>query len=677
MEKPFREALSRIYGVPIEGNGLAYRNFISSRMSTAPSDNVDTKPFTATFVNNRGETETLTLSRWDLIYWAALTHIAKGEVDSRAMEILTNENQLSAIRKQIAQKFSNASEEDREKAAQKKAKDEIKGNAIPSNILQRALNQMTQKDWAMAYEARKIFTSFWPLINPVYSRAAGIDMTQIENYMPWIRRPSGQEQVEQMFKWATSLEMLQSPFPRSTHVRLKESSAPFVQIGLPEVFHGFTNEMSQWVATHDVLARLAWMVKDADITSAINEATDGTYDTRSRRWLDGDYMRYIKYHIKGIASQGRLDEAVHAPFWSFLRRMNARAQLAQPSQAPKQMVSALAAIAEIGHPAFVKGLVSFFSNPKGALALMAKAPALNNRYQNILLEMREVQDKLLRQKGRWYDKALPDHYIFFATQLGDRAALMLGGWSVFKDTYDRTKDLGAAYKAFDDFVFTLQQSSEREQLSVLTAGTWRQIFQFLTGPAQLSQYLYKTMGEAIKNPTKENLLKAARVSVVMFVYLPGARFAVSTAMLPPPDDDEEAERWKKRLASEMLQGPFSGLYLLGPVASLLAGAITGEQGYPIEASVLGELDDTKKKVVSAFRKVLEGEDEGFDQQEIFDAIYGATKQTMGLTAGVPPEIMDTMRGLYEYSSGDWLAADIPGLFYGHSLELLKLQRGEE
>jgi hypothetical protein len=674
MERAFREEMTRIYGIPLKNDGQ-YSKFIASRMSTKPSTDADTAPFIASFVNNRGEQVDMKVSRWETIYWAAVAYVRKGEVDPRAMEIFTNENQLGAIRQQVSREFPELAEADLDAAVASRAKEELRGNAIPSDVMARMVDQLTAKDWRMVEQTRRIFSSFWPLINPVYSRAMGIDLGQIEDYIPWIRKPGAQEQVEQTFKWAAMVESLQTPFPKSTHVRLKESSAPFSQIGLPEVMHGFTTEMSHWIATHDVLARMAWLVKDADLAMAVNRATGGVLDTREG-WTKSEYMKWMEYHLKGIASQGRTDHGVNAPWLNWYRRMNARAQLAQPKQFPMQAVSALLAIGPIGHLKFAAGLASFLRDPQGAIKLLSQAPSLSYRYQNIMIEMREIADEVAKNKKNFALRTLPDHYIFFFTQVGDRSAIMLGGWTVFKAKYDETKDIGRAYEAFDEFVFTLQQSSEREQLPVLvTAGGWKQLFQFLSGPAQTSQYVYKVMGEAAKNPSNENIARAARTFVLMFGYLPAARFAVSTAMLPPSDDDEDEDKWKKRLVAEMMQGPFSGLYALGHAVNLLAGLITGEQGFPIESSTLDAMDKTKKALVTAVRKVIDGEDEGYDEEEIYKAISKATKKTLGLTGGVPSEIIDSIEGLYKYSSGDWAAADIPGLFYGHSIELMELQRG--
>jgi hypothetical protein len=101
----------------------------------------------------------------------------------------------------------------------------------------------------------------------------------------------------------------------------------------------------------------------------------------------------------------------------------------------------------------LKGIASFFTDPKGANDLLSKAMSLHNRHSNILVEMKEVQDLIRGDKQRFADMIkFLDKYGFIFTQLSDRAAILVGGWAVFKTTYEKTKSLDQAYKEFDDFV---------------------------------------------------------------------------------------------------------------------------------------------------------------------------------------------------------------------------------
>jgi hypothetical protein len=686
MERPIREAIARIYGVPTISNDGLYFKFISDRMSVAPTDKEDTKPFIQTVVLNNGKTKNFKMSRMDVQYWYALAYQEEGVIDPMAWEVLTGENQLDAIRQQVEQEApEDMSEEEIEARIQERAAAEIRGNAVPSDALQRMFDTLTEKDKRFAYEIRKIMTSFWDMINPVYARATGIDMTQIESYMPWIRETGVQNEAEQMFKWAAMIEAHTTPFPSSTKERMKTSSAPFAQKSLMEVFLGFTTSMSHWLGTYDVTSRAQWMLRDGDIRQAMNAATDGVWNEVRERWEDGDFVRNMDYHLKGIVSQSRSDQSVAMPFMDLMRRMFSRAQLADLKQAPMQLSSGAAAVIEVGHRKFATGLMSFLSNPRAAIALLERAPSLSYRYQNLVLELKEVADLVEKQRGKWGNNLLPDHYAYFATQLGDRGAILVGGWTVFKAKFEETKDIEAAYKAFDKFVFTLQQSALREQQAVIGTGYNRYIFQFVSAQAQYARYYYKVWGDMLKNPNSDTIKQWARSMVVFHLYLPMGRYWASTAFLPPTDDDEEKAKQGIRRNMELLQGPFSGLWILGHAVDFLAGTLaqieatkqgishTGIDPFGVKPPIFEEMDKTRTKLTKAIRLAL---DEDADIEDIIDAAFEAGKKTAGLTMGVPREITDVVEGLYNYSTGDWVAADIPGLLYGHSTELLEIQRSK-
>jgi hypothetical protein len=72
-----------------------------------------------------------------------------------------------------------------------------------------------------------------------------------------------------------------------------------------------------------------------------------------------------------------------------------------------QGVSAITAIGVVGHRKFVTGLASFLQNPIDAVKLLDKAPSLSYRYQNILIEMREIADEAAKNKKNWARRCGP------------------------------------------------------------------------------------------------------------------------------------------------------------------------------------------------------------------------------------------------------------------------------
>ena len=678
MDKPVREAANAIYGVPKENN-RAYVKWLTERMSLDKSDDPNTAPYLKTVVLNDGKEKVFKLSRWDVMYWYASAYQEEGVVDPEAYEILTNENELQAIREQVSLEMSGEEGIDKEarervfedRVAERAAK--IKGNAIPADVLEEMFGNLTTQDRRFAMELRRIFTSFWPLINPVYARATGVNMTHIESYMPRIRKTVSEKTIADMFTEFSLVEAHVTPFPGSVKERRSTSTAPFAQIGLMDVYMGFQSVMSHWIVTHDITARMQRYLKNRAIRDAINEATDGVQDKATGEWKTGSFVGLMDFHLKGIASRGRTDNNIRPPAMDLLRRNLSRAVLSKPRQALVQLTSTFAAIQKVGHIEFVKGLASFWRDPVGSIQLLNKALSLRNRYQNIMLEMKEVQDLIRLQQTRWRDKLnWFDKYAFFFTQVGDRAAIYLGGWTVFKSAYDKTKDIEKAYEAFDDFVYTLQQSALREHQTAATVGPNRYLFQFISAVAQYGRVYYRAWADLVREPSAKNIQMWARSMAIFHLYIPTALWYVSQLGTPPPEDEEEEKKRKKQLLAYRLTGPMSGLWLLGIVVDLAAEVITGEKGFDSGPAVISALNKTRNSLSTALHKAM---DEDADMEDVIAAVFKAEKRTTALTAGVPAWLNDSVQMLYLHSQGDWDAEDTPGILYGQSIEMMNYKKG--
>ena len=549
----------------------------------------------------------------------------------------------------------------------------IKGNAIPAEVLENMFADLTPQDRQFAMEMRKIFTSFWPLINPVYARATGVDMTNIESYMPRIKKTASVKSVQDLLTEYSMIEAHVTPFPGSTKERRTTSTAPFAQIGMMDVFMGFRDIMSHWIATHDITARMQGYLRNRAVRDAINEATDGVQDKATGEWRDGSYVKMMDFHLKGLASRGRTDNNIRPPAMDLLRRNLSRSVLAKPKQFVLQLSSAFTAIQSIGHVNFVKGIASFMRDPAGANKLLSKALSQHNRYKNIMIEMKEIQDLIRLQRTRFRDKFnWFDKYAFMFVRGGNRGGILIGGWAVFKEAYDRTNNIDTAYEAFDNFVLNSQQSALREQQSAATVGPQRYLFQFISAVSQFARQYHRSWTKMIKDPSAKNVQQWARTMVIFHVYIPAARWAISQIGVPPPEDEEDEAKRLAMLGAQMMTGPFAGLWILGDIGSFAAQAITGYKGFDSGPAVVQAMNKAKKTTAKAIRKAFE---EDVELEDVMKQVFKAGKQDVGLTTGMPSGIIDSIQALYLHSEGEWDPVDTPGLLYGQSVEMINYHRG--
>jgi len=547
----------------------------------------------------------------------------------------------------------------------------IKGNAIPAVSLEDMFADLTDQDRQFAMEMRKIFTSFWEIINPTYARATGVDMTQIASFIPWIRKTASQKTVEEMFTQYAMVEGHVTPFPNSTKERRSTSTAPFAQTSLMDVHMGFRDQMSHWVATHDITVRMQRYLKNDAIRAAINRATGGV-QLSSGKWIDSAALRLMDFHLRGIASRGRSDHAIRIPFMNAMRRNLTRYYLVKPKQFLLQVSSAFTAIQQIGFVDFVAGISSFIRDPKGANDLMSKALSMHNRYNNFSMEMKELGLRAQNEKKvklNFFDK-----YALTFVKLGNRSGINLGGWAVFRAEFNKTKSLDKAFKAFDSFVLNTQQSAVREQQSAVTVGPARILFQFVSAVGQYGRIYYGSWSNLMKNPSsKSNIKQWARTMIIFHGLIPTARWAISQIGLPAPDDEEQEEQRRNQLLRNMIIGPFNGLWLLGDMASLAAHIITGEEGFDTGPAVISQINKTKNTLAEAIREAIDDES---DPDEVLNSLLKAGKETAGLTAGVPGPASDMIRAMFLHAQGEFDPKDTLGVLYGQSIDMINYSRGD-
>lgn len=663
MDEPIRKAALEVYGIP-ENDTRAYMQFLVDRLTVEPTEDPNLKPFVQQVVLHTGETKDFKLSRWKVMYWYAVAHQGIDVQDPSAYEILTNENELEAIREQATLDLGGTATQEQldnfigEKAAK------IKGNAIPSEVLDRMFSDLTDKDKLFAIRLREAFTSFWPLINPVYARATGVNLTRVDSYIPWIRKTRSVKVVEDMFTHYAMIEGHVTPFPGSVKERRSVSTAPFDEISLMDVYMGFRDTMSHWLATHDITVRQQKYLKNAAIREAIVAVSGETTPA------------LMDFHLKGMASRGRTDQVIRIPFMDMLRRNISRYYLAKPKQFLLQMTSSAVAIQDIGFINFVKGASSFFRDPRGANELLSKALSMHNRYQNITMEMKEVQDLIKLEKTRVVDKLSTfDKFAFTFVKAGNKGGVLIGGWAIFKETYDKTNDLQKAYEAFDKYVLSTQQSALREQQSAATVGYARYFFQFVSAVGQYGRIYQRSWSNLVKNPNSENITQWARTMVIFHGIIPVMRWMVAQVFLPVPQEEEDKEKRLNQLTAYAISGPFSGLWLLGDMANFATHLVTGQAGFDTGPAVISQMNRTRKTLGYAIRKAI---DEDSDPDKALDYLLKAGKETGGLFMGVPSQISDVVRELFRMSAGTNEGNPLEeflGIMYGQSIDMIDYSRG--
>jgi hypothetical protein len=231
-------------------------------------------------------------------------------------------------------------------------------------------------------------------------------------------------------------------------------------------------------------------------------------------------MRKVDDFLNDMA-RGKLDPRGVDHFLDAMRRNFTTAVLGiNLTLIPKQMASFPAYWAEIPTTDFWGGFVDFMRNPRKAMDVLAESETLKARYgegfdRDIMLAWHKTSQHELSGKRSWRD------IVMFPTLVGDKVAVVMGGWSVYRYHYRKALGVGmseadAKKKAMYEFEMSTnrsQQAGNIEDLpSLMRGNSWAKLFtMFQTAP---NSY-FRIEASAIRNlvrgrgNTAENLKRLA------------------------------------------------------------------------------------------------------------------------------------------------------------------------
>ena len=233
---------------------------------------------------------------------------------------------------------------------------------------------------------------------------------------------------------------------------------------------------------------------------------------------------------------------------------------------PKQIVSFPAYATNLPAKDFFSGMQDFFKNPRDNVKTLMESEMMQARYhkgfeRDIMLAMQRTTQQELAGARNFRD------ILMFPTKFGDRAAIVMGGWSVYKYHYDNALKGTGPYKKkhtkaeakeiaileFEAATSRSQQAGEVEDLpTLMRKGSWTRLFtMFVTAP----NAYYRMESQAVRDlisgrgSKKENLKKFA----IAHFLLP-AMFQFVANGFRWKDDDQ---------LSAAILGSLNGLLIIG------------------------------------------------------------------------------------------------------------------
>jgi hypothetical protein len=366
------------------------------------------------------------------------------------------------------------------------------------------------KRWA-EWQLYEWYPSYYESVNKIFREIYDVDLPYNPLYTPLARvYEEGYVSEDQLLTdtrgWFASV--------RSKHLLTRTKNTRALRnVGGDQMLIQHLIEMEHFKAWAKTIQELRGTFGDANVRAAIRQ----NFGTHILQTVDGALNDMARGGIDPIHVTKALDK---------LRRNFTTAVLGiNFTLFPKQLAAFPAYLTEIPATDFMAGMIDFAKNPKAAMRVLFESDVMKARYEkgfdrDMMLAMQRNESQMVANRVTWRDA------IMLPTMYGDAAAVVMGGWSVYKYYYDKAiKDNKTKEEAnkiglaeFDAATLRTQQAGDVEDLPAIMRGSsWARLFtMFQTAPNSYFRLEYNALANLARGRGSK-LTNAKRFAVSHFV----------------------------------------------------------------------------------------------------------------------------------------------------------------
>ena len=475
---------------------------------------------------------------------------------------------------------------------------------------------LTEDDIAVANALFKFYEQDYNKINDFYEQHYGISLGRSEYYSPRSMDRSGINVSTGDLRSYAGLSAIKQRKAKGGQIKPKGAFA---------VLQNHINNVNHYINFSEKLQDINVVLGDPEVKNRI-------------RNLFGEEMnKKIAYEVSRFANNDKQFTDGVGKIMSKLRANYAVSVLAlKPALAIKQLTSFPAYWENISTAEFLAGLADFAAHPDEAIKTLAASDYMKTRGVNIIKDL-EVVSTLDMFKNLGKGIKLRD-WLMLNIQLGDRGAIYLGGWALYKAVLKKTGSKEKAMAEFERVTNETQQSSYMNEQSKWQSNqflNWFTMFQ-----SSQNQYLRKEL-TALRGLVTGRMPKG-QVFKTLFIYhflLPMFFQAVADGF-----------RWDKdaQLRAGLL-GSLNGVFVLGKVMErLIDWGITQKLNYKLGIRELLPPISVFEDMGRFLNDSVKFAEDDIDLEDYVDALKRLAKTT-GEMSGLPIKYpMDVIS-----SSGDY------------------------
>lgn len=499
--------------------------------------------------------------------------------------------------------------------------DELFNNVVDKSTEQLLEEFLTPEDIKFIDLQFKFYKDYRKRENVFYREKYGIDMPDNPHYSPIARELDGGDRVED---WQKRSSYQKSMTPSNFRSRKNNKNKIKLQSDI-EVMQNHIAETEHFMAMDNFVSDAKTIFGNAEIREIITDK------------YGANFLSIIDQHLNDIMADGI--DSIRPEMGAIAKVRNMFTGAALGARV-KILFTQMTAIGVFSHaiptPSFVKGLADFFKHPVEATQILSESYLLKDRQNSINMEIRDiVKSQEFQAITRYKDFR---NSLYFFTRLGDKWSIVIGGWSVYKHTLDKTGDSNAAMIAFERAVNTYQQSGHIDNLSSWQRGGPMQkaMVMFMSDQMRQMQAEVRAVKDAIIQKDAASIKNAAKTVVLMHFVLPNLVQFVANGFAW---DDED------QLRASIL-GPFTSIAVMGQILSAgvsLAmkyyGAKTENENLKdmdifegLDINVFGPFNRLTKDVSKYVDKLYKDDVEPEDVTELWVKIF---KNFIGPYSGLP------------------------------------------
>lgn len=449
--------------------------------------------------------------------------------------------------------------------------------------------------WA-EWQLYEFYPEYYHSINEVYRRMTFVDLPRQNNYSPIQRDVSKIRQDNELLQAS-------SPFATVFNNSLKavvDSKAELKYLDGNQVLTQHIAQMERFKAWTETIRELRSLFGNHEIKTIIGQRYGGEINGIINRYID-DLARGTILREKSFA----LIDKARGNFTRAVLGLN-------PTIFIKQLASMPAYMTKMPVNEWMKGFGEFLGNPKAAYELLMESPKMRARGKHGF--ERDIKELLAGKKTTQQLAGVKsvDDALMTLVKLGDRGAIIAGGYPYYKYHYNKQRAMGKTHaeahkEALIKFEIVTEEQQQSPQVVDLSewqrGGSWAKLFTMFV--SQPNQYF-----RATTEATRDLLRKKGdpkqhwKTIAVTHFFLP---------MLFQFVSDGFAWNNSRQLRAAVL-GSFNGILILGGWAESIVSAALGNWNFGITGTPVVDAPTQVYKGFEQLGKILD--DGSIEMEEV-------------------------------------------------------------